>query len=308
MLRPASSLRPLLAVAILTLSLAPAALAQNSARTVSDTVPLAANGEVTVDNHEGSIRVTTWDRDQVKYEAEIMPTEEDPNAEKVTIRTRTSNDRLRLATEHEEADDESGIFGFSEDEFQWGGTNIPVVRYTIKMPRTSALRIDDHESTIDVNGLAGRLQIDTHEGTISVAEQRGEITIDSHESPISITDQEGDVTIDTHDGEITIEELDGGFRLESHDGSASVSFATFSDDVFAETHDGDVTLTLPAGAGFDLDTDFDDDAHLRSDFDLQSIRIEDEDDDEVNYRGDVNGGGPEIRFKSHAGDFSLRSR
>ena len=64
-----------------------------------------------VDNHEGSIRVTTWDRDQVKYGAEIMPTEEDPNVEKVTIRTRTSNDRFRLAIEHEEADDESGIFG-----------------------------------------------------------------------------------------------------------------------------------------------------------------------------------------------------
>ena len=116
---------------------------------------------MTVDNHEDSIRVTTWDRDQVKYGAEIMPTEEDPNVEKVTIRTRTSNDRLRLATEHEEADDESGIFGFSEDEFQWSGTNTPVVRYTITMPRTSALCIDDHESTIDVNGLAGRLQIDT---------------------------------------------------------------------------------------------------------------------------------------------------
>ena len=66
---------------------------------------------MTVDNHEGSIRVTTWDRDQVKYGAEIMPTEEDPNVEKVTIRTRTSNDRFRLAIEQEEADDESGIFG-----------------------------------------------------------------------------------------------------------------------------------------------------------------------------------------------------
>ena len=116
---------------------------------------------MTVDNQEGSIRVTTWDRDQVKYGAEIMPTEEDPNVEKVTIRTRTSNDRLRLVTAHEEGDDESKVFGFDEDGFQWRGTNIPVVRYTITMPRTSVLRIDDHESTIDVNGLAGRLRIDT---------------------------------------------------------------------------------------------------------------------------------------------------
>ncbi len=324
---PCSPLRSPLVVLIVGLSLAPAALAQDPARTVSDTVPLARDGEVTVDNHEGSITVTTWDRDQVRYEAQIMPTEEDPNADKVTIRTRTSNDQLRLATEHDEGDDESKVFGFSEDGFQWGGINIPAVRYTIKMPRTAALRLDDHESAIDVMGLAGRLQIDTHEGTISVVEQRGEITIDSHESPISITDQEGDVrldthegrmklrcitgrlSVDTHDGDLTAEELDGGFRFESHDGSASVSFATFSDDVFADTHDGNVTLMLPANTGFDLDTDFDDDADLRSDFDLGSIRIVDEDDDdEVNYRGDVNGGGPEIRLESHDGDFTLRSR
>ena len=170
MLRLASSLRALLAVALLGLSLAPAALAQAPARTVSNTVALAADGEVTVNNHEGRITVTTWDRDQVRYEAEIMPTDEDPTAEKVTIQSRTANDRLRLATEHEEGDDESKAFGFDEDGFRWGGIDIPTVRYTIRMPRSAALRIDDHESTIDVTGLAGRLQIDSHEGPITVTE------------------------------------------------------------------------------------------------------------------------------------------
>jgi len=326
MLRSVSPLRTLLAAALLSLGLTPTALAQAPARTVSDTVPLASDGEVTVDNHEGSITVTTWDRDQVQYEAEIMPTD-DPDAEKVSIQVQSGNDRLQLATEHEEGDDESVVFGFSEDGLQWGGTNIPAVHYTIKMPRTAALGIDDHESTINVTGLAGRLQIDTHKGPITRAEQRGEVTIDSHESPISIDDQEGDVqldthegrvdlrrmagrlSLDTHEGELTAEEMNGGVRFESHDGSARVSFATLSDDVFAETHDGGVTLALPARSGFDLDTDFDDDVDLRSDFDLRSIRLlDDEDDDAVNYRGDVNGGGPEIRLESHDGDVALRSQ
>jgi len=326
MLRFLSPLRVLLAAAIFGLCLVPTVFAQSPTRTVGDTVPLAADGEATVDNHEGSITVTTWDRDQVRYEAEIMPTDEDPDAEKVSIQVQSSNDRLRLATEHEEGDDESVVFGFDEDGFRWGGIDIPPVHYTITMPRNAALILDDHESTIDVTGLAGRLEIDTHEGPITVAEQRGEVTIDSHESPISITDQEGNVTldthegridlrrmtgrlsVDTHEGELTAEEMDGGFRFESHDGSARISFATVSDDVLAETHDGDVTLILPARSGFDLDTDFDDDVDLRSDFDLRSIRIDEEDDDEVNYRGDVNGGGPEIRLESHDGDVALRSQ
>jgi len=321
-----SLLCSVLACVLLPLMLTPAALAQAPARTVSDTAPLDADGEVTVDNHEGSITVTAWDRDRVRYEAEIMPTDEDPDAEKVSIRTRTSDDRVQLATAHEEGDDESVVFGFDEDGFRWGGIDMPAVHYTITMPRTAALGIDDHESVIDVTGLAGRLRIDSHEGPITVAEQRGEITIDSHESPISITDQEGDVRIDTHEGrmelrrvtgrlsvdthesELTAEEMTGGLRFESHDGSARVSFATLSDDVFADTHDGDVALTLPADTGFDLDTDFDDDTDLISDFDLQPIRISDEDDDEVNYRGGVNGGGPMVRLESDDGDFTLRSR
>lgn len=318
--------RALAASILLFFVFAPAVLAQAPARTVSNTVPLAADGEVTVDNHEGSITVTTWDRARVRYEAEIMPTDEDPEAEKVTIQTRAPANRLRLATDHEEGDDESKVFGFDEDGFRWGGIDIPAVHYTITMPEAAALTIDDHESTIDVTGLTGLLRIDTHEGRISVAEQQADLRIDSHESPISVVDQAGDVridthegrmdlrrmtgrlTVDTHDGELAAEEMDGGVRFDSHDGSAQVAFTALSHAVFADTHDGDVTLTLPADSGFDLDTEFDDDTDLASDFDLQPVRISDEDDDEANYRGGVNGGGPMVRLESDDGDFTLRVR
>jgi len=326
MLRFAPSLPLLWIVAILSLSLVPETAAQAPARTVSDTRPLASDGTVTVENHEGSITVTAWDRDRVRYEAEIMPTDEDPNAEKTAIQVQAGDGRLALATKHEDGDDESVVFGFGEDGFQWGGANIPAVHYTIRMPRSAALQIDDHESTIEVTGLAAPSDIDTHEGPITVREQRDKLIVDSHESPVSVADHDGDVTldthegrveirrmtgrlsVDTHEGDLSVEALDGGMRFESHDGSARVSVAALSDDVFAETHDGDLTLTLPGGTGFDLDTDFDDDVALQSDVPLGPIRITDEDDDETNYRGSVNGGGPMIRLESDDGDFALRSR
>jgi len=319
-------LRSLLTFLILGVGPVPPTLAQDPARTVRDTVILAADGEVTINNHEGSITVTTWDRDQVRYEAEIMPTDEDPNAEKVTIQSRGTNDRFRLATTHEEGDDESVVSGFDGDGFQWGGIDIPAVHYTTTMPRTAALALDDHESTISVTGLAARLQIDTHESPITIEKQRGEVVIDSHESRIPVTDQEGDVTlnthegrmklhrvvgrleVDTHEGDLTAEGLKGGLRFEAHDGTADVSFASLTSDVFASTHDGDVTLALPGGTGFDLNTDSDEDADLDSDFDLQSIRIADGDEnDKVNYRGDVHRDGPEIYLESQDGDFVIRA-
>lgn len=317
--------RPLVFVLLLAGGLASTTLAQNAARTVSDTVPLVRNGTVTVENHEGSVQVTPWDRDAVQYEAQIMPTDEDPDAEKVTIRVRQTANRLQLATEHEDGDDESKVFGFSEDGWQWGGIDIPAVHYTIKMPKTAALKIDDHESTIDVKGLQADVRIETHKGPISVTDHTGTVTIDSHESSISVTDQEGDVSIgshegrmdlrriagrlkvDTHDGTLNAKKLEGGLRFESHDGTATVTFSALRGDVFVDTHDGDATLSLPPDTGFDLNTDLNDDADVSSDFDLAPIRTMEEDgDDEVSYRGDVNGGGPEIYLQSHDGHFTLR--
>ncbi|WP_103027742.1 DUF4097 family beta strand repeat-containing protein [Salinibacter altiplanensis] len=325
MLRSAFLLHTLLIAVVLGLGVAPLAVAQPPARTVRDAVPLAPDGTVTVDNHEGSVTVTTWERDRVRYEAEIMPTDEAPSAEKVTIRTRTDDDRFRLVTDHEDGDDESVVFGFGEDGFRWGGIDIPAVHYTIRMPRSTTLHIDDHESTIEVTGLAGELRIDTHEGPITVAEQRGAVTIDSHESPISIADQSGDVTldthegrmnlqdvegrlsVDTHDGDLTVEGLEGGLRVDTHDGTISASFAAVTDDVHIDAHDGDATLALPATAGFDLNTDFDDDVDVTSDFDLSTIRIGNEE-DELNYRGDVNGGGSELYLEAQEGGVALRAR
>lgn len=281
--------------------------AQPVARTVNDTVPLDRTGEVTVDNHEGRITITTWDRNEVQYEAEIMPTDEDPNAEKVHIDVQKQNHSLHLATKHEDGDEESRIFGFGEDGWQWGGVDIPAVHYTLTMPTTATLVVDDHESTIDVTGLRNSVRIDTHEGPIYVQDHHGEVRIDSHESRMQLSDIVGNLVIDTHESDLTVDKLKGGLRLDTHDGDATVTFTSLDDDIFVGTHDGDASLSLAEGTGFDIDTHFGDDVGVRSDFDLTKVRISEEDEDEENYHGSVNGGGPEIHLDSHDGDFLLRS-
>lgn len=343
--QPRFFLRPLLYAILLGLFCAHGAVAQTPARTLSDTVPLDTDGEVHIDNHEGRIIVDTWDRAEVRYEIRIMPTDDDPEAEKTEIEIDRRANRLRLATVHAEGDDESSVFGFSFDRgWQWGGTDIPAVHYALTVPRTARIDIEDHESEIDVSGLQATLRIDTHEGPITVSAHRGDVFIDNHDSetelqdiegeleidthdgPVSVADHRGGliveshdsemdlraitgfVEIDTHDGELTLVDLRGGFRLDAHEADADVSIAELSDDVDIDTHDGRIVLRLAADAAFDLRTDFDEDVDLDSDFDLAPIRISDEDDDEVNYRGAINGGGPRIYLSSHDGDFDLRIR
>ncbi len=287
------------------------------ARVFSDTVPLAADGSVTIDNHEGSITVTTWDRDEVQYEARVEAERGADHPERTTVAVSHSGRHLDLKTEY----DKSGGGGF----FGWNNQNIMPVHYTVKMPRTARLTIDDHESDIEVTGLQAELRIDTHEGPITVAGGQGALRIDSHDGEIAITDQQGDVVIDshesrmrlqgvtgrveidTHDSEVTAEDLSGAFEMDTHEGRADLAFAALEQGgISIDSHDGTFTLTLPSEAGFDLDTDFNDDADLDSGFDLSALRAGGE--DEVNYRGAVNGGGPRIRLSSHDGAFRLRTR
>ena len=308
---------PLLLIAALLLSLPPA-YAQNN-RTVSDTVPLAADGSVVIDNHEGRITVTTWDRAEVQYEARVETERGADHSERTTVSVDRSSQRLHLKTEH------SGSGGGLLDFFGGGGQNIMPVHYTVTMPRTARLTIDDHESIIEVTGLRAALGVDTHDGSLTVLDQQGALRIDSHDGDIAVTEHQGDlridthdsrirlhgvagrVEIDTHDSPITAEGLRGPLKLDTHEGRAELAFAALEGDVSIDAHDGAFTLVLPAAAGFEIDTDFDDGAEVTSDFDLSATRRAD-DDEEVNYRGAVGGGGPQIRLAAHDGRFRLRAR
>lgn len=271
------------------------------AQRISDTVSLDPDGSVSIDNHEGNITVTTWDRDAVQYEVEIDAPEGSDELRNTEIEVDHSSGSLRLATTQRNRDDDGSWFSWNN------GSDIPNVHYTVQMPRTARLTIDDHESDINVTGLQAELRIDTHEGPIRITDQQGEVTIDSHESRMDLANITGRLTIDMHDGDVVVDNLRGAFELDTHDGSADVTFAELTDDVEIDTHDARIMLTLVGDAGFDLRTDFSDDADLRGTFDLASVRVMGDDEDEVNYEGAVNGGGPRLSLTAHDGAFEVRA-
>lgn len=297
-------------------SLSLSVLAQ--AQTTSGTVALDAEGTVAVDNHEGEITVNTWDRAEVRYEAVVQPENGADNPEATVVRVEEGTERFQIRTEYDEskADNDSGWFG-SDNQ------NLMPVAYTLTVPRSARLEIDDHESEMRVQGLDGPVGIDTHEGSITLTDNTGATEIDSHEGPITIEEHSGRLTIDahdsrirlasvagptdieTHEGQIEAEDLRGALSIDTHDGDADLRFAELTGDVRIETHDGDFVLALPSKVGFALRTDFGDGVDLRSDVDLTSLQIG-TDDDDPNYAGSVNGGGPLLSFTAHDGAFEIR--
>lgn len=307
---------PLLVLAI-TLLVGASAHAQSN--TTSGTAALDTDGTVMIDNHEGSITVDTWDRDEVKYEAVVQSEEGADHPEATTVRVEEDRNRFVIRTEFDDskADDDTWFWFGSPSQ------NVMPVAYTLTVPQSANVEIDDHDSEIQVENGAGRLTIDTHEGPITVRNQSGSAMLDSHDGPITVEDHtgaleiethesritlrsiQGDLEIDTHDGRMDVEGLAGELEVETHDGSGTFGFAAMNDDVEIETHDGDFSLVFPTDTGFDLRTDFHD-THLTADFDLSPYRLSE--DDDTDYAGQVNGGGPRVSLRAHGGSFDIKTQ
>jgi hypothetical protein len=271
--------------------------AQSYERTVRDTVSLTP-GSVSVENDEGSISVSTWTRDAVAYEVRIVSEQAADIVETTKIDADRFNRELSLAPSFENLE---ARWSFGPELFGYGVTH-PEVHYTLTVPETAEVAVEDEESTIEVAGLHANLQIDTHEGEVQVADQRGATQIDTHEGAVSVRDVRGDLQLDTHEGEATVEGLRGRLLLDTHEGEATVGIDSL-DVVEVTTHEGRVTLTVPRDAGFDLSTDLNEDANFQSDVALDARR-----DEEGNYHGAFQGGGPLMRIHSHEGTVTLRQR
>ncbi|PEN13779.1 hypothetical protein CRI94_06840 [Longibacter salinarum] len=266
--------------------------AQDAERMVSDTVPLDANGTVSVDNHDGEIRITTWDRSEVSYEARIVHDEQD-NIDQTKIRVQSSNGRVSIESDFDDVEND----GF------WGGRSVPDVYYTLRVPRTASVEIDDHGSDLTIEGLQGDVDVDKHDGEIVLSDIDGDVEIDTHDSPIRLSNIAGAVEIDTHDGSVEATGLQGPFEVDTHDGKIDAAFTSLNDGVEIDSHDARVILRLPAEAAFTLRTDMGDDARI----DVEpEMNVESR--DEGDLRATVNGGGPEIYVSSHDGSVTIRNQ
>jgi len=130
----------------------------------------------------------------------------------------------------------------------------------------------------------------------------------------------GNIEITNHNAGIEALDISGAAILNSNNGDIKASFKSVTPDtpMAFTTWNGDVEVTFPSTikATFKMRSDNDD---ILTDFDLtlkkNPPKKEERNDDGV-YRvsiedwtiGDVNGGGPEMLFKSYNGDVIIRKR
>jgi hypothetical protein len=252
---------------VLTLLLAAASPAAAD-RTVSKTLPLAADGRVTIDTYKGSIHVTPWDRAEVAVEARIVPddscgSQRDRKEWEAATRVVIEPDGggVRIKSDYGGLEASWHFFTFC--------TSRPFVHYRVSLPRAAKLKIHDYKSDTDVKDFAGHLALETYKGSAALSG------------------------------------LSGGLDLKTYKGEVRAGFTRVSGEVRAETYKGDVTLTFPAGAAFELSADAGRRGKFVSDFEgtgpVRAYRRS-----ATRSSATVNGGGPRVTLSTDKGKLSIR--
>jgi DUF4097 and DUF4098 domain-containing protein YvlB len=151
-------------------------------------------------------------------------------------------------------------------DFETG--SLPFVRYTIQMPATARLEIEDYKSDTSVSNLRADLRLHTYKGNARVMN------------------------------------LDGAARVDTYKGDVRVEFARFSSASRFDTHKGEIAVRLPKDSRFELDADSGRRGDVQSDFAMMTHAGRSR---AARATGAVNGGGPELRMTTYKGTLRVRS-
>ena len=256
---------------LLVLSFALSVLAQDS-REVRKSGEFDQNGRVSIDTYKGSIHVSTWNKSEIEIVARIESDGSDRHSREqvndTEIRIDLSSHSARIKTDYDRVRNRHrrflGLFVGDDSD------NLPMVHYTIKVPKTTKLEIKDYKSRTD------------------------------------LADLESDVNIETYKGEVEVARLSGSLELETYKGEVRATFTRLSRRSRFETYKGTIDISLPRGNGFELDADIGRHGSFESDFAFE--RNHQDRRSNMTVRSAVNGGGPLVRLKTDHGTIRLLER
>src|SRR5207253_11367620 len=128
-------------------------------------------------------------------------------------------------------------------------------------------------------------------------------TIYGLDARVDVPGEQAEITIEMHNGRVHLSDVAGPLQVGAHNGSVAGDLASFHGPEFT-SHLGSLDLTLPATAAFHLQADSRR-GSVQSDFPLATRTLGRR---HTTVDGEVNGGGPSLRFHSHAGKLRLRSK
>jgi DUF4097 and DUF4098 domain-containing protein YvlB len=232
---------------------------------IDTTVKLDRGGAVDLSLVSGRIRVTGWDRSDVKISATI---------ESGRLEFEANSSRVMLSVD----DNDNGGRRHNHN-------NVGEARYDVSVPRGARLILEAVSGDITASGSQGEIEANSVSGDVEVSDGVRSVSAEAVSGSVTVARVNGGLRTETVSGDLRAQDVTGDVEASSVSGnihlvrigSKDVRTETVSGDIIYtgtiepagrygfESHSGNVRLNIPRGSGAqfsvetfsgDLSTDF----------------------------------------------------
>lgn len=248
---------------------------------------LKPGGRLSIENMNGSVEITGWDRDTVEITGvKYAATEELLRSIKIDVQPAADSIRIRTIPPSVRR----GNMG---------------AKYTIRVPRRVELeRVVSSNGSVQTRDIDGPSRIRTSNGTVRASNTKGSMEIETSNGGIDINGHSGAITGHTSNGRVHVElsdpEQGRPIRLESSNGGITLRMRELNgNSIRLSTSNASINLALPENAGAQLRASTSN-GHVQSDYAVQgTIRKNHAD-------GKIGAGGPFMELTTSNGSINLQ--
>ena len=260
---------------------------------------VGTGAEVTLDTFDGSIKVQSWDRPEVRVEIEKRGPDREVAA---ALEVRSSQEGNRVRVEAPAPKVVREFIGI-------GNVSSPSVSFIVRLPENVQLTAITRDGAVDVERVKGTVNVRSGDGSIRANAVTGDVTMRTDDGALSLADVNGRLSLESGDGSVRVQgrfEIlhvktgDGAITIDAEDGSAMKA------DWDISTGDGAISLQVPRAFNAEVDASSRD-GRVRSDIDGLTAS-NDDDDDRGTLRGRIGSGGHRVTLRSGDGSITVLNR
>ena len=245
------------------------------------TVDFEAGGDFLLNSDKGSVRLTSWDNNQVEISARIDPPQ---NVGEDYGRRAVEGARIEVLGGGRSLTVRSNFDGVPYGEgFVNRSKCFPDIHYEIRAPRNMNITVELDRSKLDIQGFKGKLKLETDRTALKAA------------------DLEGDIRINTDRGEAQMSNLRGSLDIETDRTDFSLKSVRIEGDSRLEIDRGIFDIGLTGSQPLTINADLSRRASFESDFAVAMKTVNGK-----SFQGAINGGGPRLSINADRGRINLR--
>jgi DUF4097 and DUF4098 domain-containing protein YvlB len=191
---------------------------------IDTTVRLDRGGAVDLSLISGKIRVTGWDRPEVKVSATIESgrLRFDANSSRVSVSVEDTDNDGRRRNRH--------------------NNNVGDAQYVVSVPRGSRLIMEAVSGDVMAKGSQGEIEANSVSGDVDVSDGVRAVSAESVSGSVHASQVNGNLRTETVSGDLRAENVSGNVQASSVSGTIRL-VGIQSKDVRTETVSGDITYT-----------------------------------------------------------------